>query len=116
MHATTKSGCALPESGARAMKKFFFRFFAHSGVKWPEKLNARNESGVACLKKKLSDFFKKLKNFFFRFLRIKDAIHAFGVTPTGTCMTHTYTEVKQSPLYHCASFPALAMPTVQPKA
>ena len=97
-------------------EKFFFCVFAHSGVKWPEKLNARNESGVACLKKKLSDFFKKLKNFFFRFLRIKDAIHAFGVTPTGTCMTHTYTEVKQSPLYHCASFPALAMPTVQPKA
>ena len=66
--------------------------------------------------KKVIRLFQKIEKFFFRFLRIKDAIHAFGVTPTGTCMTHTYTEVKQSPLYHCASFPALAMPTVQPKA
>lgn len=87
-----------------------FRAFTY--VLWGGGLTNRDNLHLA-----LKNTWKNRKIFFFRFLRIKDAIHAFGFNAHGTCVTLIAT--LRWNVYHvlsCASFPALAMPTVQLKA
>ena len=102
----TREGRSSTVSGVIAL----FRAFTYVlWGRWPHK------SGQFALGPE--KYLKKSKNFFFRFLRIKDAIHAFGFNAHGTCVTLIAT--LRWNVYHvlsCASFPALAMPTVQLKA